>query len=86
MNIEAQKFTIEMTNEELWNTAFDVRRSLEHTLKTHWVNHQDVWQQNEKEKLCRVKKMFLSLGRPDLYDAIFDMAKEIFTEFNKDKK
>jgi hypothetical protein len=82
MNIEAQKFNIEMTHEELWNTAFDVRRSIEHTLQTHWVNHQANWEHNEKERLNRCKTMFLALGRPELHEDIFSKAKEIFKSFN----
>ena len=40
MNIEAERFKIEMTHNELWSTAFDVRYYLLNTVKTHWVNHQ----------------------------------------------
>jgi hypothetical protein len=82
MNIEAQKFNIEMSHEELWNTAFDVRRSIEHTLQTHWVYHQANWEHNENERLNRCKTMFLALGRPELHEEVFNKAKEIFKAFN----
>lgn len=75
-----------MSHEELFNTAFDVRLSIEYRLKNHWVNHQSNWTSNEKERLARCKNMFVSLGRPDLYDCIFDKAKEIFNDFNESKK
>lgn len=83
MNIEAEKFKIEMSQSELWNTAFDIRYSIEYTLKTHWVNHQSTWLENEKERLHRMEKMFTHLGRIDLYNDIFSIAKTIFEEFNK---
>ena len=82
MNIEAQKFTLEMSHNELWSTAFDVRRSLETALKEHWINHQSDWQKHEAERLHRMKKMFLHLGRPDLYEEIFEKAVEVFKSFN----
>lgn len=82
MHIEAQKFNIEMSHEELWNTAFDVKRSIEYTLETHWVNHQANWEHNEKERLNRCKTMFRAIGRPDLYEEVFSNAKKIFKAFN----
>ena len=85
MNIEADNFKIEMTNNELWSTAFDVKRALEASLKDHWVNHQDVWEKNEKERLYRLRSFFAHLGRLDQYDDVFIRAKEIFNSFN-DKK
>ena len=86
MEIKSEKFIIEMTHDELWNTAFDIRRSIEYALQTHWINHQDVWEKNEKERLFRCKRMVVALGRVELYDEIFGKAKEIFTEFNKTSK
>lgn len=83
MNIEAKGFKIEMTYNELWNTAFDIRRALENEIKTHWVRHQQNWEINEKERLSRCKQMFTSLVRPDLYDEIFTIAKDAFNEFNE---
>lgn len=83
MNIEAQNFKIEMTLNELWNTAFDIRWMLENILKTHWVNHQATWKQNETERLRRCEQMFLAVGRPDLYNEIFVKATEIFDAWNK---
>ena len=86
MTIEAKEFKIEMTHNELWNTAFDVKRSIETALKTHWVNHQSNWENGEKESLERCKKMFVALGRTDLFDEIFSKAKKIFEEFNENRK
>ena len=67
MDIEAKLFELKMTYGELWSTAFDVQISLEHTLKTHWVNHQARWEENEKDRLNRLRSMFYALGRPELY-------------------
>jgi len=83
MNIIARKFEIEITFDELWNTAFDIRQAIYTRLKEHWVHHQSDWEHNEKERLNRCKTMFFALGRPDLYDDIFIKAKDIFTNFNK---
>lgn len=85
MNITAKEFTIEMSQNELWSTAFDVRNALYYTLKGHWVNHQDAWQNNENERLGRLKVLYYSLGRPDLYDDVFVKAKEVFDEYNKSR-
>jgi hypothetical protein len=82
MHIEAQKFTIEMTHEELASTAFDVRRSLELALKEHWIYYQSDWERNETERLSRIKTMFFHLGSPNLYEEVFRMASKIFEEFN----
>lgn len=83
MNIQCEKFTIEMTHDELWQTAFNVRSSLSHTLQTHWVNHQNSWEKNEEQRLYRIKTMFSYLGRLDLYEDVFKEAKKIFEDFNK---
>ncbi len=85
MNIEAKDFEIKMTYGELWSLAFDVRLALEYTLKTHWVNHQESWKQNEAERLNRCESMFLALGRPDLHKDILSKAETIFKDFNEKK-
>ena len=85
MNIKAKKFKIEMSHNELWSTAFDVRKALEYSLKTHWVNHQDSWITNEKESLNRCRIMFNALSRPELFEEVFKIADIIFSEFNKQK-
>lgn len=86
MNIESKGFKIEMTHGELWETAWDVRSALEKTLREHWVNHQKAWEENEKGRLERLKIMFESIGRYDLYANTLKMADDIFTEFNDKKK
>jgi len=85
MNIEANEFKIEMTHNELWSTAFDVRNSLIASLKDHWVNHQNAWETNENERLYRLKTFFAHLGRLDLYEDVFTVANDIFKKWN-DKK
>lgn len=86
MNIEAKDFEIKMSYGELWSVAFDIQYAIENALRTHWVNHQDSWQNGEKDRLSRSRAMFIALGRPDLNDLIIGKAKEIFDEFNKAKK
>lgn len=86
MNIESKQFTIEMSSSELWNTAWDIKYATINTLKTHWVNYQNTWQKMELERLNRMEKMFLHLGRPDLYQDIFTQSEEIFKEFNAKKE
>lgn len=83
MKIEAKEFIIIMSQEELWNTAFDIRNALTETLKVHWVNHQNDWRKNEEERLVRMKTMFTHLGRQELYEDVFTTAKDIFDNFNK---
>jgi hypothetical protein len=85
MNIEAESFKIEMTHDEMWSIAFDIRHALEATLKSHWVNHQDSWENNEEKRLYRINKFFTHLGRPDLYQDVFQSAKTIFEAFNSKK-
>lgn len=82
MKIEAKNFHLQLTYGELWTLAWDVQYSLEYSLKTHWVNHQDEWKENERLKLSTHKDMFTALGRPELHEQIFTKALEIFQEFN----
>jgi hypothetical protein len=82
MNIEAKDFEMKMTYGELWATAFDVQYALEHTIKTHWINHQQNWKQNEADRLSRLRNMFYALGRPELHESIFAKAESIFKDFN----
>lgn len=86
MNIEAKEFKLEMTHDELWSTAHDVKNALEYTLKTHWVNHQNAWEINEQKRIARIQRFFQALGRPDLYEDIPGIAKGIFDAFNKKRQ
>ena len=86
MNIEAERFKIEMTHNELWSTAFDVRYYLLNTVKTHWVNHQQSWRKNEEERLYRLKTMFNHLGRPEMHEGLEAEVNKIFEDINKTKK
>jgi hypothetical protein len=86
MNIEAKGYTIQMDLDELWDLAFSVKSSLHFTLKNHWVNHQNVWEKNEENKLALLKTMFNALGRQDVYDNIFQDAQDIFKKFNTKNK
>lgn len=83
MNIEAKDFEMKMTYGELWSTAFDVQKALEHTLETHWISHQASWKENERDRLSRLRSMFYALGRPDLHEQIFSNADDIFKKFNE---
>lgn len=85
MEIEARGFKIDMTYREAWDIAFDIRRSLEKSLKEHWVDHRNVWMSMEKERLSRLQTFFDALGRPDLYEEIYNIAEKIFEEYNKEK-
>lgn len=86
MNIEAEKFNIQMTQSELWNTACDVRRSIQDAVSTHWVNHQQHWKEGESERLYRCRSMFTALGRIDMYEDILREAEIVFAEFNQIKQ
>tara|TARA_R110000796_G_scaffold119747_1_gene233877 strand:- start:50 stop:310 length:261 start_codon:yes stop_codon:yes gene_type:complete len=83
MNIEAKDYNIEMSYNELWTLAFSVRGSLKYSIETHWVNHQDSWEEGEREKLNVIEMMFNALGRHDLYDDIFPDAITVFKEFKE---
>lgn len=83
MKIEAKEYIVIMSHEELWATAFDIRSALTSSLKVHWVHHQDNWKKGEEDRLTRLKTMFTHLGRPDLYEDVFTIAKDIFDTFNK---
>ncbi|MFN7611602.1 MAG: hypothetical protein ACK5QX_11825 [bacterium] len=86
MNIEAQNFKMEITYGELWSVAFDLKRNLENSLKTHWVNHQQNWKKHEEANLRVIKTMFYALGRPEIYEQIDAFADNVFKEFNSNKK
>jgi hypothetical protein len=85
MNIDAIDFELKMTQGELWSLAFWVKNSLVFTIKDHWVSHQDAWKEHEKQRLQVINRMFLSLGRPDLYNDIFETADKVFNEYNSKK-
>jgi hypothetical protein len=85
MNIDAIDFELKMSQGELWSLAFWVKHSLEFTLKDHWVRYQDVWKEREKQRLAVINRMFLSLGRPDLYNDIFETADNVFKTYNASK-
>lgn len=82
MNIEAKGFKVEFEQSELWQIAWDLKYHLTSTIKTHWVNHQLNWKQNEANRLMIIKLMFSNLGRIEYYEDIFSQAEEIFKEFN----
>jgi hypothetical protein len=47
MNIkEIGEMTITLTNSEIWDIGFCIRHDVEHTAKTHWINH---YEGNSKE-------------------------------------
>jgi len=83
MDIQSNNFEIKLSHDELWDLAFYVKDSLEYTIKTHWINHQDVWKKNEQKRLDVIKMMFASLGRHDVYESIFQEVDEIFIMHNK---
>jgi hypothetical protein len=86
MNIEAKGYKLDFTLDELWQTAFDVKRALEATLKDHWINHQDAWKKHEESRLLRLNTMFSALGRLDVYEDIFKEADNVFKEYNNKQK
>lgn len=85
MDIKANKINMNLSYDELWNIAFWVKKSLETTLKEHWINHQDAWEGQEKERLSMLKNSFMVLGRIDLYEECFTTARSIFENHNKNK-
>ena len=85
MNINIEHLTIELTGEEFWSIAFYIRQSLISEVKKHWVNYQDSWERNEKQRLKILKCMFEKLGREDVYINMFDEIQIIFSNHNKNK-
>jgi len=83
MDISAEKFTIVMTNQELWDTAWDVKRAFQNTIETHWINHQNQWKESESPRLRRIQSMFTALGRPDIYEECLSYAEGVFKKFNE---
>jgi hypothetical protein len=86
MEIKAEKFILELSHEEMWDTAFDVKRAIMYSIDTHWINHQDVWREHEKKRLSRCKKIFVSLGREDMFNDIFIHAESVFKARNSQVK
>lgn len=83
MDISAEKFTILMTNQELWDTAWDVKRAFQNAIETHWVNHQDSWKKSEEPRLRRIREMFTALGRLDNYEDCLKYPEAVFKKFNE---
>lgn len=86
MDISAKKFTIELTQSELWQLACDFRRELLSTVERHWVHHQSNWKHNEKERIEMLRVFFYSLGRPDMFEEFFEEATKVFGKFNSGEK
>lgn len=85
MNIEPKEYKITMSYGELWGIAFDLEKAFLDSVKTHWVNHQDRWEENEKERLGVIKLMFYNLARPELYSIMLEKAEKIIQDFNKSR-
>ena len=85
MDIEAKGYKVEMTPRELWSLFFWLQDSLIYTTKNHWINHQDKWQENEKERIDIIKNIASNLGRIDLFENCLLKVNEIFKEFNQTK-
>lgn len=83
MELRAEKYQLQLDYNELWDIAFDTLHSLQNTIDNHWINHQQVWEQHEERRLCRLKKFFMCLGRIELYDEVFDYATKSFDKHNK---
>lgn len=45
MNIIAEKFKIEVNYNELWKIAFIIKNEIIEKVKTHYIKHQDDWEQ-----------------------------------------
>ncbi len=83
MNITAKEYHITIAHNDLWLIAFDLKNTLLHTVKTHWVHHQNSWKKNEEQRLLLIRDMFYAMGNPRFYEDIFNEIDNIFLEFNK---
>ena len=86
MNIEAKDFEMRLNYAELWTLTYDVQTALKYSITTHWVNHQESWKQNEKERLFKLQSMYNALGRPDMYENAMIEFEEIIKKFNNQKE
>lgn len=82
MTIQPKGYTLELSYDEMWILAWSVRRDLEHSLKTHYINHQNAFERNEENKLNTLRELFTYLGRIDLYEDIFKVKEGLFKDFN----
>jgi len=86
MQITSEKYEITMSQEELWATAFDIRRVIIFNIETHWVKYQNSWEKEEKDRIERCKTMFGALQRLDVIEDIYHHAKNTFEAYNKKEK
>lgn len=85
MTIEPKEYSLKMSYDELWTITFYIRDSLTNAIDKYWVHHQNVWEENEKERLKTLKDFFNHLEKPELYDLLLLNIKKHFENFNKNK-
>lgn len=51
MKVEIPIIKLELNREESWELLFCIKRELERTIETHWVNFPDTWERNESMKI-----------------------------------
>lgn len=62
MNISFPKTVIELSPEEAIDLYYDVKRGLQHTIDTHWVNHPDSYELNEHRRLHILTQLHRAVG------------------------
>lgn len=56
---------IELSPEEAIEVYYALRRQLEHTIETHWVNHPDSYERSESMRLHLISQLHRSVGHDD---------------------
>jgi hypothetical protein len=53
---------LELSPEEAIDPYYDLKRSVAHTIETHWVNHPDSYEKNEARRLHMIAQLHRSVG------------------------
>jgi hypothetical protein len=80
MEVIANEFTIKLDNDELFDLASDVKQALMASIKEHWVYHRLGWEENEKKRLERLKSLYISLSRIDMYRNVLEEIQTLMQE------
>ena len=84
MQIESKEYILTLNHSEMIALSIFIKESLIHSIKNHWVKHQDSWKRNEERRLLMLKQIYNHAGISDMYDVLFREIDTIFLEHNKE--
>lgn len=59
MYIKAEKLIVELTSEEAYSLACNIKYSIEAAIRNHWVNYPDSYGKSVREDLDMMNKLYM---------------------------